>query len=40
MTIGFESKNYAIQNIKACLHPGDNTRPHLLKIIIRLLGLN
>lgn len=32
MTIGFETKDYAIQNIKACLHPGDNTaRPQFVK---------
>ena len=28
----FETKDYAIQNIKACLHPGDNTaRPQFVK---------
>ena len=32
MTIGYETKDYAIQNIKACLHPGDNTaRPQFVK---------
>ena len=40
MTIGFETKDYAIQNIKACLHPGDNTADYqfVKKIIISPIG--